>query len=334
MGKFVLVFVGFLLAASTGLPTSKKDEVEPVEPITTYGDQPIVDTGIFGGWENPFSTSFGGLFDNLEGLMDRMRNQIATLLNRFPLNSKSNSTDSLFPFPGIGSLPGIGDIDLSKGNTTSITKVIDGRTVVINETEYKNEDDFGGTFFKVRVIDVKPENEETTTVEAREKEPTADSWENEISKSKEAGQDFNQSSIEFEDLSQTFSTSEPVNDEKLQWSSNKEYQTMDPLLNQNTRIESLSSVETFTNANKIDYEKDDTNSEDKLEKFDENMNPEWNNFQPMESIESNDIDEKEFHVSKHEIGDLSRDTYVNVLAAKNGMTPNPDAEVFQVFDPR
>lgn len=46
-----------------------KEDVEPVTPTKTYGDQPIVDTGIFGsGWENPFkSDAFGGLFDNLEG---------------------------------------------------------------------------------------------------------------------------------------------------------------------------------------------------------------------------------------------------------------------------
>lgn len=46
-----------------------KEDVEPVTPIKTYGDQPIVDTGIFGsGWENPFkSDAFGGLFNNLEG---------------------------------------------------------------------------------------------------------------------------------------------------------------------------------------------------------------------------------------------------------------------------
>jgi len=86
---------------------------------------------------------------------------------------------------------------LAKGNTTSITKVIDGHTVVINETEYKKEDDFGGTFFKVRIIDVKPDSSELTTeteaeavpetARSKDREDVANSIENEISKSKEVG---------------------------------------------------------------------------------------------------------------------------------------------------
>ena len=69
---------------------------------------------------------------------------------------------------------------------------------MINETEYKNEDDFGGTFFKVRIIDVKSDSSELTTEKQAEaipeesttpkdREEIANSMENEIFKAKEVG---------------------------------------------------------------------------------------------------------------------------------------------------
>lgn len=203
--KAVIFCVGFLVVVS-GLPApGSKDEVESVPAVRKYGDQPIVDTGYFSGWDNPFSSNpFGGLFDSLESVMARMRQQIAALLNHFPLSKGGNSTDELPSIPGFNgvdlpSFPSFGNIDLSKGNTSSVTKVIDGHTVVINETEYKNEDDFGGTFFKVRIIDVKPDSSELTTEKEAEavpenvtqnnkdREEIENSYENEIPRSKEVG---------------------------------------------------------------------------------------------------------------------------------------------------
>lgn len=76
-------------------------------------------------------------------------------------------------------------------------QVIDGHKVVINETEYKKEDDFGGAFFKVRIIDVRPDSSEVTTNGDAEvvttppavpdRESIENSIENEITKSKEVG---------------------------------------------------------------------------------------------------------------------------------------------------
>lgn len=80
--------------------------------------------------------------------------------------------------------------------------MINGHKVVINETEYKQEDELGGAFFKVRVIDVRPESGESTektegadesastevqTPEAgnRDVESVENSSENEIPKSKD-----------------------------------------------------------------------------------------------------------------------------------------------------
>lgn len=67
--------------------------------------------------------------------------------------------------------------------------MIDGHKVVINETEYKRDGEFGGTYFKVRVIDVKPDSNEATTDQAvtteKDVESVENSFENEIPKNKE-----------------------------------------------------------------------------------------------------------------------------------------------------
>jgi len=80
-------------------------------------------------------------------------------------------------------------------NTTSTTKVINGHVVTINETTYTTGDDVSGTAFRIRIIDVKPQNEtvetsgagEATTVKAEpaaaESRETVEEFNNEISKS-------------------------------------------------------------------------------------------------------------------------------------------------------
>ncbi|XP_060532438.1 icarapin-like [Cylas formicarius] len=192
----VILSLGFL-AVCSGLPASKKDDVEFVPPERSpFGDKPIVDTGAFDGWGGPFSNPFGGLFENIESVMTRMRQQIEDLLKRFPLK-RGNSTEEIpdFALEGLPVFPRFGDIDLGKANKTSVTKVIDGHKVVINETAYENQDDLGGTFFKVRIIDVKPDSSEQTTEKEAEtipdnnkdRESSENSFENEIPKSKEVG---------------------------------------------------------------------------------------------------------------------------------------------------
>ncbi|EFA02354.1 uncharacterized protein vir-1 [Tribolium castaneum] len=173
----VVVALAFL-AAVCALP-AKKDEVEYV-PLEEQGGGGIVDTGVIGG--GPWLRPFDGLFESLAGMMARMRQQMEYLLNRLPVG---NHTGVAAPFPGFP------DIDLGKGNTTSVTKVIDGHKVVINETEYKHEGDLGGAFFKVRIIDVLPDSSELTTEKNAEEITTKDiesvesSFENEIPKNKE-----------------------------------------------------------------------------------------------------------------------------------------------------
>nr|CAI5823434.1 unnamed protein product [Callosobruchus analis]CAI5846352.1 unnamed protein product [Callosobruchus analis] len=168
----------------------KKDVEEIPATRRDYGE-PIVDTGVvsFGG---PYDSPFGGLFENIESVMKRMRQQMEALFKNVP-GFRSNATsseedDDGFPtLAGRFPIPAFPSIDLGKGNTTSVTKIINGHKVVINETEYSKDDDLGGSFFHVRVIDVRPEDEgksvETSSPkDDASREPLAgqDSKENEI----------------------------------------------------------------------------------------------------------------------------------------------------------
>ncbi|XP_066257173.1 uncharacterized protein vir-1 [Euwallacea similis] len=296
--KSVIVLVGFMVALCAGLPASVKEDVELVSTTNVYGDKPIVDTGLFGGWENPFGDDpFGSLSSNLEGILDRMRQQIASLLNLFPA---SNSTEAISPFPaGLETplFPGLAGIDLSKGNSSSVTKVIDGRTVVINETEYKNEDDFGGTFFKVRIIDVKPESSEATTEKeaesatAKDREEVANSMENEILKSKET------------EATNTANVS--------QNSSNDQFANLET-------FDEVASFEPSNNPPSVEHENRSSASPNEEA-------PEWSFVEGVDTVDSNDIEEE-----KQSTVDLSRDVYVNEILAREGAPTNPNAEVFVV----
>ncbi|KAL1509709.1 hypothetical protein ABEB36_004406 [Hypothenemus hampei] len=308
--KAVIFLIGLTMVVyCSGVPVIEKDNVEPTTTRKVYGDQPIVDTGVFSNWDNPFSRiPSGGLFDSLEGIMEKMRQQISSILNRFPGFGGNNSTEDVLPFAeGLPSsiFPSLDGIDLSKGNTSSITKVIDGHTVVINETEYKNENDFGGTFFKVRIIDVKPDSSEVTTekeaeavtdsVESKDREEIANSMENEIVKSKEV-------ETEHADYVLTFNGFEPSND---------------PYKN----------IETFDEVATSNPQSTGNQWQD--------IGTEWENVKPVDTVDSNSIQtetiqEKEY-TNQRPI-DLSRDTFVNDLLAERGAPIESDAEVFLVED--
>ncbi|XP_017773767.1 PREDICTED: uncharacterized protein LOC108560641 [Nicrophorus vespilloides] len=194
---------------SAAYPANIKDVSEEVDIVPLEGRRPsahipayfdedfddvgVVDTGYFPSSYNPFS----GFYSGLEAMMRSMREQLAFILNNLP--ARSNRTEDGLPGLGV-----FGNVDLSKGNTTSVTKVIDGHKVVINETQYENKDENGGSFYKVRIINVLPDSEETTngdseettngdseivpvTESHRDVEPIEDSLENEIEKSDKEG---------------------------------------------------------------------------------------------------------------------------------------------------
>lgn len=83
----------------------------------------------------------------LQELMNRFRDQMRVMASRFP---------SDFGFVGPWKIP-------EGANRTSTTKIIDGHVVTINETVYSDSNDTDGMFIRVRVFDIKPQNETTLT---------------------------------------------------------------------------------------------------------------------------------------------------------------------------
>lgn len=182
MGVKIGVFFLLAIAACVSSLPARPSDTELIDP--KYGNQPIVDTGVISAGGGGFFDNSFDIFRSMESAMRRMREQMGALLNRF--GTSNGTIADVDDFSGFG-LPAIPDLDLGKGNTTSVTKVIDGHKVVINETKYSNENANGGAFFKVRVIEVKPENPGqepgvATNTTPRDVEPLENSKENEISK--------------------------------------------------------------------------------------------------------------------------------------------------------
>ncbi|XP_043278634.1 icarapin-like [Venturia canescens] len=99
--------------------------------------------------EDPFDadfpwreSSFGGFFDGLQGLMNRIQKQMADVLSSLPRPGSFG--------PG-GRIP-------EGGNTTSTTKIINGHVVTINETTYQSGNNDSNIVLRVNIVDVKPVN--------------------------------------------------------------------------------------------------------------------------------------------------------------------------------
>lgn len=94
-------------------------------------------------WSNLFRSNFlDRWYSQVQDKMKRLRDQMAGILSHIP-------EQGVVPF---GKIP-------DGANTTSTTKVIDGHIVTINETTYIDGDDEFATLVRIRVIDVKPQNE-------------------------------------------------------------------------------------------------------------------------------------------------------------------------------
>ncbi|XP_052864563.1 uncharacterized protein LOC128271163 [Anopheles cruzii] len=110
---------------------------------------------------NPFSWHLTGYLDDI---LKRMRDRFAGSWNPF-FSGIPSAGDFVPSGPGIWPADGIPDDSAEDGNTnsTSTVKVIDGHKVVINDTYYTKKTEFGTSIFKVRVIDVKPAGDDSSS---------------------------------------------------------------------------------------------------------------------------------------------------------------------------
>ncbi|XP_017877098.1 icarapin-like [Ceratina calcarata] len=114
--------------------------------------------------ENPFwgwnSMIRSNLMDRWYSNIQAMKAQMRRLANMMAAGILSSISDEDTGSPWIKIPEG--------ANTTSTTKVVDGHVVTVNETTYTDGDDESGIVIRVRVIDVRPENETILRTESEE----------------------------------------------------------------------------------------------------------------------------------------------------------------------
>ncbi|CAK9825540.1 unnamed protein product [Anthophora retusa] len=126
------------------LPSEMRDRFRPMTafdfPDTSFDDSLESPTWT---WNSLFrSNFFDGWYSSIQAHIKKLRDEMAGILSRIP-------EQGVIPW---GKIP-------EGANTTSTTKIIDGHVVTINETTYMDGNDEFGTMIRVRVIDVKPQNE-------------------------------------------------------------------------------------------------------------------------------------------------------------------------------
>ncbi|CAD7079388.1 unnamed protein product [Hermetia illucens] len=167
MKVLVGLFLAVAVCSTVGLPArdpnADAEYVTQSPPVDYFKDfSGVVDTGV-DTRVNPFEGSEvgpDGFFNNISDFMRRFRERV--------FGGWFNSIPTL----------NIGELDPSKGNSTSVVKVIDGHRVEINDTVYTKTDEDGNAIYKVRVVNVRPlEEGETysTSTEGGRTNPPEDS---------------------------------------------------------------------------------------------------------------------------------------------------------------
>jgi len=156
MKSFTGLFVGVcLFCAVIAFPTSNLDDdaeivVVPLETQRQQGNARKIGTDDIGSPffsfvpYNPFRWNFS-FFDDFQNVVRQLRERVHNVWSDAPVYKSDPSV---------------------KSNSTSRVEYIDGRKVVINDTFYTKQTDFGTSVYNVRIIDFLPENDnvdETTS---------------------------------------------------------------------------------------------------------------------------------------------------------------------------
>ena len=125
------------------LGSDKQDSL--LRPVIDFSDLSFDESSENPTWSWPgwFRTNpFDSLHSGVQAMMKRLREQMIGIVSGIP-------EEGVVPW---GKIP-------DGANTTSTTKIVDGHVVTINETTYTDGDDVFGTQIRIRIIDVKPQNE-------------------------------------------------------------------------------------------------------------------------------------------------------------------------------
>jgi len=135
------------------------DEEDPIILLAGISpEEDVFEESFFG----PARSPFNGFMSSMQSMMNSLKQRIA---------------QHIPSYSGPGSFFGFNNIP-EGANTTSTTKVINGHVVTVNETTYSDGDDVQGTVVRVRIVDIKPENDpinvnpdiEGEAVDSREEE--------------------------------------------------------------------------------------------------------------------------------------------------------------------
>lgn len=125
------------------LGSDKQDSL--LRPVIDFSDMSFDESAENPIWSWPgwFKTNpFDSLQSSVQAMMKRLREQMIGIVSGI-------SEEGVVPW---GKIP-------DGANTTSTTKIVDGHVVTINETTYTDGDDVFATQIRIRIIDVKPQNE-------------------------------------------------------------------------------------------------------------------------------------------------------------------------------
>lgn len=188
------LLIGALLAAAYAYPASESKQSDPADdaefivvplehqrpsyfnryPSSFDSFDGLVDTDdfphpgqnpVFFPSVNPFTWQFSSYLDDL---VKRLRDRFSGSWNPF-----YGGGDFAHSGPGVWPIE-IPDDDSSEDgqtNSTSTVKIIDGHKVIINDTYYTKKTQFGTSIYKVRVIDVKPADEDESEKPSTDDKP-------------------------------------------------------------------------------------------------------------------------------------------------------------------
>ncbi|XP_055598974.1 uncharacterized protein LOC129748391 [Uranotaenia lowii] len=383
-GTGILLIGAMLLASGFAFPSSKDrkpgsdssnpaDDAEfivvPLEhqrpsyadryPTSFDGFDGVVDTDdfphpaqgpIFFPSVNPFSWQFSSYFDDL---IKRLRDRFAGSWNPF----YGGAADFVPTGPGLWPV-GIPTDDSSEDgqkNTTSTVKIIDGHKVIINDTYYTKQNEFGTSVYKVRVIDVKPLDEEDGSKSdedkpletgnragSDDKEPTttpkATTRDTELESSDE------ETKTTADDNLNTIESNSDIDGPKKDEGSSSAIESFEgDFLRPQQKIFS-SGQESLERSNQIQRLKPDREDSNSVEQTDEGFSPdEWKQVQDDRKriivsgswdrfpVRNQNQNQGQFDIdgsSGGEVVDLTNDIIVNEMLADAAIPLHPDVEVF------
>ncbi|XP_018331836.1 uncharacterized protein LOC108741510 isoform X2 [Agrilus planipennis] len=270
--------------------------------------------------------------DDIEAVLSAMSNRINKLFSRLPANYDGNVVVPLTNFQ----IPSDINIDFGKANSTSVTKLVNGHKVTINDTDYRNEAGNETSFFHVRVVDIHPDNH-NGTISQDVLEEVKNEFDHE---SEEDNTILNNNDEEVLQL-------DPYAPIKIQKRKDNEW-TEEEWSNQNAQPLDLQNIETFDEKSNVEFQPPmrDLSNDIYVNEIMANSgapmdpNAEFIKKDPIPPLFVRQNNKAELLmpspknnyyyydvVPMKPVVDLSNDIYVNEIMENSGAPINPDAEL-------